>query len=394
MDRQDERDVSAGHGIAIERTFLPDAFDAPAVRWRIRSDRDDSVAVRLEKTFPADFDVERIGFESDVGADGWSIDGRALAFESDLEPREEVTAVYTVDSEEAFDAVGDEPELREVEPLEADPVVDRIERSGETTELIADAGSDDDGEVATDEAITTDEAKATDSDRIEDEPGVGGGVTADDEPLVDEAVAEREGDAGADVSAVSTDRLVEELVSRIESGELPDSAEETLASSLDVPREDESLEARLDHLQKRMSDFEAYAASLSTIYEEQGPPDEVLRDVQERLDAIESTVTDDSERIDELEAELESIADEVADVGENVELVADGVDDLERDVDGIVADVDELEETVASIRARVADLSDVESELDSVTEELDRLETWQENINSFFETFDPQPDEP
>ncbi|MFC7073737.1 hypothetical protein ACFQJ7_07630 [Halovenus rubra] len=143
-----------------------------------------------------------------------------------------------------------------------------------------------------------------------------------------------------DVSSVSTDELVAELRTRLDEGELSEQQRRQLGT-VDPATSGGSgaHDARIANLQSRMSDIEAFSASMEAVLEQHGAPAEVFGEFQDRLDRVESevgTLSDDVETNTEwqetVEPRLGSVEQEVDDVSEDVTAMEETVDDLEAEV--------------------------------------------------------------
>lgn len=201
-------------GVTVEKAFVMDEFPVPAVRFDLRSEREEAIHVRLVDEIPESFPMDHVGFHPEFESENWTAykDDR-VEYRRELDPGESVTTVYgirTDDPEVGAQFLG-EPSLEEVEAdaggLEgveevlgadsADAVRDVI--SGERDELpglgqaeedlraaretkTATAGGDTDGE---DGAVT---ATAEDGPQGVDDEVVAEAVP--DEPLADEASGE------------------------------------------------------------------------------------------------------------------------------------------------------------------------------------------------------------
>ncbi|WP_224335919.1 hypothetical protein [Haloprofundus halobius] len=110
--------VSAG-GVTVEKTFAADEFPVPAVKFVVRSERDDHVDVRLSDDIPESFSMERVGFHPDYESANWTAyEDQLVEYERSLEPHEEVLTVYgvRVDDGDDISAFLTDPTLETIVP--------------------------------------------------------------------------------------------------------------------------------------------------------------------------------------------------------------------------------------------------------------------------------------
>lgn len=416
MDNSTDKNTDGSPAIQIDRSVHQDRTESPTVEIGVRSSHDVPIRVDVETTVPADMDEDSI--HPSVPAETWALDGEMLVFEVDLHPGEEETLLYRIDASDDVDAIGEPPSIRDFERLERDPVVDRIERSSETDDLIADVARDAAGNGSvgeTDSIVDGDEdvegIGAADSVERTDTLAEGGSApvtTSDGEPTRPpetdhggpSATPSSDHHEAGTAASVSNRDLIDELRSRLAADDLSREEQREIRSSLDVGPEAESIDPRLDHVQQRLSDLEAFTAPLEAIYEQRGSPDEVLFDVAERIEAIEETHEQDTEKFEAIEETVQEDAERIQSVENAVETVVEQVSDihdrttnLEGSVDDVEDSIEELDEAMDGVRQRVDGLDGVRSDLTEVKSDVEQLTTWQANVNSFFEQFNPDPED-
>lgn len=425
-------------GIAVRKTVDTEQFQTLAVVLELASDRDDVARVQLVDQIPSDVSMEDVGFHPDYGSEYWSVEEGTVAFERDLEPGERYTTVYGIrdfPEDEASVLLG-EPQIGLIDADQdgLDDVIDK-ERSqvvreflsgeadlpGLEADIVADA--DEAAEPAApsaDPVEATSDATATASagsgSTAEQPPAGQPAESAPDAPPVAAAGGEPtdDGAAGDDAREVRvplTGGVVRVLIKELREGDLdPEDRRMLREALLDT---EASTEARLGHLQQRVSDLEAYADALEAFIDEEGTAEAIITDLRDNVASLERTVlaTDDrmDEVLDELDAvddRLESVADDVATVESRGEVLADRVEDLEDDVDGVdqqVADVgarvdqvstdlDAVDDRTGDLDTRIEDLRDevaalrrdLREDLDAVADDLQDFEAFRERLSSVF----------
>ncbi|WP_224269021.1 hypothetical protein [Haloprofundus salinisoli] len=168
--------VSAG-GVSLEKTFAADEFPVPAIKFVIRSERDDVVDVRLSDDIPESFSMERIGFHPDYESANWTAyEDQFVEYERSLDPDEEVLTVYgiRVDDEEDVSAFLTEPMLETIVPGD----------EGDTVESVV---GDDRSEVVRN--VLADEATALPGLEADDPVAAGLDTSESSDPAADDADA-------------------------------------------------------------------------------------------------------------------------------------------------------------------------------------------------------------
>ena len=130
-----DRTVSVSDGdVRVEKSFARDEFPVPAIKFRLVSESDDPVHVRLVDRIPEDFPMEGVGFHPDYGGDNWTAyKDHRVEYERTLDPGESTTIVYGIRLEDASDAAG----------FLGEPVLERPPVPGEAPEDRAGADVDD-----------------------------------------------------------------------------------------------------------------------------------------------------------------------------------------------------------------------------------------------------------
>lgn len=394
MSNADPAEVSmvvSRDGVTVEKSFEPDDFPVPAIAFVIRSERDESVSVRLTDEVPEQVDAEDIGFHPKYGAEFWSVEGEIIVFDREFEAGEEYTTVYGLRASQTDDVESylGEPTIDDVDPPSDDSgqaVRDVIGDDGEEIDL--DSPSDDDIEAAiaaADEASEErtpeeDDASADDEDEAVEplhlnDPNEGGDV----EP--ERPTTASSGDSTDDADPVTVDAgadgdLAAALASQIRAGDASEGDVAALRRAF-AAGGDGSTDARIKQLQSEVADLRAYTNALEEFLDESGEGMELVQDLQDDVQGLESelatvrTRADEAvERADAVEEGFEDVGGEIDDLSEDVSAAVDRVDAVEE----TVSDVDDAVESVESaVEGMRDDLSAVESEMDDVHENVDEV---------------------
>jgi ABC-type transporter Mla subunit MlaD len=433
--------VSRG-GIVVEKSFEPNDFPVPAIAFVVRSERDEPVSLELNDTVPDHVPGEDIGFHPKYGAEFWEFEDGEIVFERDFEPHEEYTTVYGLRAADT-DNPGQfmsEPEIESVDPPlddDADDVIGEVvDAAGadgaepEAGEGGAEAdGSDpvgvdidiaepDEGESATDapepaiERVPTEEEVADDDEPVEpidlSDPGEESVNLAVEESVEDDEDESTEAEAGADseadaqaadgastpdessptaVPSVAVDSegaesgLAATLAAEIRNGEVDDDDLDVLQDALGAETVDNSVGARIEHLQSEIADLKAYSEALEEFIDENGDAQQVIEDIRADFEAA-------TERLDDMEARTSEAVEIAESVDDRLE---ESIDESEARVDELLEEGEErldtladdaearLDETVETAESQVDELveeaeSHVESELAERTERLEAVE--------------------
>ena len=179
-----DRTVSVSDGdVRVEKSFARDEFPVPAIKFRLVSESDDPVHVRLVDRIPEDFPMEGVGFHPEYGSDNWTAyKDHRVEYERTLDPGESTTTVYGIRLEDASDAAG----------FLSEPVLERPPVPGEAPEDRA--GADVDDILGTDRSQLVRDALQGNGRLANQEPPAD---PADDDPGV-EPIAERSTDGNGE----------------------------------------------------------------------------------------------------------------------------------------------------------------------------------------------------
>jgi len=178
-------------GVTVRKGLDLDTLALPALKFEIRSDRDDPVGVRVVDQLPATVDSSRVGVHADFAADQWTAfeDGR-VTFTTRLDPERPVVTLYGIwldDPSRVHELLGrpqvkvasdpDAPSLSPVGDAVALPTVDDSLRSV-GPDALAELRSD------VEEALTGARAEPADPATALPAPGVGDDADGDAEPTM------------------------------------------------------------------------------------------------------------------------------------------------------------------------------------------------------------------
>lgn len=392
--------------VTVRKTVDTEEFQTVAVVLEVTSDRDEVARVQIVDAVPDAVPMDDIGFHLDYGAEHWSVEDGAVVFERDLEPDETYTTIY---------GIRDYPE-NELEALRSEPDVGVIEGGGddldsvvaeERSDVIRDFLSGETELSGLEETIgeVEDVPAGAEPSPPESEPAEPAApepaTDPESEPEPEAEVAEAEappaeptpepaepGDGADDAAEADAEDIDEEEVSvPLSGGVLRVLIKELREGDVDPEHRrilrdelldaDGTLEARVAHLQQRMSDMEAYTDALEDFIADEGGARDVLEDLRSDIDELETELESMPDRLDDTFDRLESIDERLASVAADAETAldrSDGIDDRVADVEGEVSGIDQ----------RIDDLRDeLDSEQTALQEEIEALETDLEELEEF-----------
>ncbi|PSQ60679.1 hypothetical protein BRD18_00385 [Halobacteriales archaeon SW_7_71_33] len=354
-------------GVRVEKTLALELFDTPAVVFTVVSDREDDAYVSVTDPLPEGIDPNDVGLHPEYDSEGWRRRDGDLQFERRLTPGEQVETVYGLRGVSV-----DRPSA-----LLAEPTVDEVVAADEGTDTTADEG---DTDRDTNDGIGLDlDRDASDADAPDDGDRTG----ADDETNDDRATtldlesaasaggatgSESETAHGASVAAGTglddAEGVAAALVAEFERGHVDEETHRALEEHLQ-PSLPQSVEARLDTIQARLSDLDAYTDALERVLDRTGDDDDVI------------------DRVDSLHARLSDVEDETSVLREDV----DGVDarleplaDLDDDLATLQENLETVREDLATVRAELSE--GTAEEVERLRSDLDDLQAWRETLMS------------
>jgi len=378
---EDSRTVTVEEdGVRIEKSLTLEEFDTPAIVFRVVSDRDAVTYLKITDPLPDEIDPDDVGLHPEYDSEGWRRRGGDLQFEGRLGSDEEIETVYGLRV-----ANVDQPSALLASPA-IDEVVDATDGDGDDggdedtedddTSLGLDIGDDEEDDGGIDLAINEDEGDAEDDDENEevadedaDDAEPEPEPTADEESAADEPTVDTAdtSTAGADTGgglAVEADSLAAALVTELEQGRVDDETRAALNEQLQ-PTMPTSAETRLDRVQARLDDLEAYTEALERVLDRVGDDDDIV-------------------------SELESLRDEVADLEDRTDDLSDDVAfndarleplvDLDEDVATLREDLTALEDDIEAVREDLSE--DLEDDLAEIREQIEDIQEWRDTLAS------------
>ncbi|WP_440990679.1 hypothetical protein [Haloarchaeobius baliensis] len=193
------------------------------------------------------------------------------------------------------------------------------------------------------------------------------------EPGADDARVESgPGRGSPDRQRSDESRLLDELVAELQTG-VSERQRTTLQRALGVGPKP-SVAVRLRYLSGRVSDLAAYADAIEEFIDEDGTAQQVLDDLDDRLESLEAEHAELSDQLDRVEGELGETEETVADLGDSLGAVEDAVTELE---DSLADQHGRLEETRDAIDAQG---QKVESNAANIDENTDAIAEGERNI--------------
>lgn len=433
-ERDIDQTVTVSRGeVTVEKGFEPDEFPVPAVTFRIQSESDEPVDVRLVDEIPEDFPMSAIGFHPEFESDNWTAyKDHRVEFERTLEPGEELKTVYGVRLDREEDALNflGEPELAEVgsegESVEEiigedrnQPVRDVLAGERESLPGLTHSGAAD-GDIAAaiggsetevEEGATTEpEAEATDVEpgaeveegaEAEESAEVEGGADSTAEsgltlgepgstgepeteapaprefsPDVTPAVVQRPPDApalGADVAEVEVAEEEAEAV------EVPEEEAEAVEAVEETPVA-EATEAEAAPESGRALPPESVAAVLAQELREGSVSEADQEVLREELDlGVPRSVDVRIKRLQSSVSDLQAYSDALEEFLDEEGSAREIIDDFRTEVDDLSDTVEELQEDLSDADA---DRAELQGEVEELETSLGETATRVENLSS------------
>jgi archaellum component FlaC len=348
-------------GVQLEKYYEDDEFPLPSIVYEFESDRSTAVEVRVAEVLPEGIGPEDIGFHTDLGRDNWSLTAKELVWRGTVEPAGCERAVFALRPDQEYDIerLVDEPDAFDVQ------VPDPASLPARAGTFTRSAGSDGEDDPADDEDTPDVDrevarwggdgaAAAAADDDLPDEPATG--------RTADEPATGRTADDETSIDPTDGESLADRLVAELRAGNVSTENRRYLQRELGGVQPRGSVDARLQQLQAKLSDFEAYTDAVEEFLDEGGTAEQLTETVETRLDAFE----DDLRTLESTVAELAELQGDVADLDELTSTVADHESELE----SLDEDLSSLDEDMSSLEE---DLSSVQEGLETVREEVDAV---------------------
>lgn len=338
-------------GVRLEKSLQEDKYHLPSIEFEFESGRSEPVTVTLRDPIPDSVALEEIGFHREYGKEHWDIEEQQLIFEYELGAGEEYRTVYgfkpdAVDLSQNLVTTPDEFTVTPEEPTvpEGKPMARSTSDSPYPGESAAHTGTTDGGE----------------------DTETAGGVDLDEEA----ANVDR---SDADIGSVA-DRLAEELERDEVSEESLEILERRLSTSLSRTG---SEDARLEQLQKDVTNLRAYTNALEEFLDEEGSAKEIIEEFDRRVDRVE-------EQLDSLQTKTSNLEDTVDTVESGLREVDDTVESLTTEFEELETELDTLDQDLASIDERVPAYS-IDERFADLQEELESIDEFVSNLKTAFE---------
>ncbi|WP_435360578.1 hypothetical protein [Haloarchaeobius sp. DFWS5] len=378
-------------GVHVEKGIEP-GDNRMTVHYRLTSDHDTAVAVRIVEALGAGFPTEALDLDA-AGRSDWLLEGPTsqAVLMAILDPEKSVTTRYVVNS--------DEPKA--VEQIFAAPtidVVDPVESSGRSS---TDTTHEDAVEVRRD---------ASEVGRT------AGGRRHSGERAAESTGHEEHKTHRATVSAPASldgETVVDALVAALAAGAVDDEQVATLRKHV-APPVSRSDSLRFRRLQSRLEDFATYADGLADLIDEHGTASGIVDDLHDDIAAVRASLDETAARLDEASGEQPSAAARFRAAEEQLTTVAnrlDTVDDrlttvdthldriearfdrldgrvesLDGRVEGLSVELDAARSETASLSERVDDsMADLDDRLTSLESSVESTEAWREQLGEAFQ---------
>ncbi|MFB6353611.1 MAG: hypothetical protein ABEJ92_05950 [Halobacteriales archaeon] len=340
--------------------------------------------------------------------------------EEELADAAEAGAAAAEAAETVADAAGGEPEA-EPEPAAADEAEPATPDAGTEPERPEEPAGPEEAPASAGASASGEAEPAGSEAAGEPEPADAGSAEPAGEPEAPEAEepagAPAEGEGG-EPSVPVTGGVVRVLVKELREGDVDPDDRRMLRDEL--LGTEGTTEARIGHLQQRVSDLEAYADALEEFIDEEGTAEAILAELRDdvaglgrevravedrldeafeelgglddRLDAVDDDVDAVESRQDLLEEDVETVEDEVAavdgrvdDLGARIDRVATDVDEVEGQVRQLDDQMDEVDGDVAEVRDELAALRrDLRTDIQALEDDLADFEAFRERLSSVF----------
>ncbi len=332
-------------GITLRKTVDTEQFEMLAVVIELTSEREDAAHIQVVDALPTGVPMEDIGFHPEYGAEHWSVEDGHVAFEREIATRETYTTIYVI---------RDYPKA-ETGALLTEPDVDLVHAPESVGEVVDEGRS---------EVVRDFVAGEADLPGLEDELATDAEATAASEEISAEPSESPEESAAEDreLRESLSGGVVPVLVEELREGNVDPEDRRLLGDEL--LGTEGTVEARLTHLQQRVSDLEAYTDALEEFIDQEGTGEQVISDLRDDVAGLEREVHETDDRVDDALDRLSTVEDDVAEVDARAD-----------DFDGRLEDLRDEQNTLR--RNLRNDLQDLE-------EDLEDFEKFHERLSSVF----------
>lgn len=296
MDESDaggEPVVTATGGVTLQKRLETGKFQQPTVLYELESQRDTTVDVRVIEPIPSALEPDDLGFLGAPADHPWEINGPKIVFDRTLEPG----GTYRTG------------------------VAARGDRAGAITDLL-------------------DAPEFVDIEDVED-------TRATD---VEDGAAESTPPAVTDPAGP----LIERLVAELREGTAPPETVAALRTELGTAANNRpSLETRLAQLQADVADVRAYTNAMEGFLDEHGPADEVIEDLEGRLDRLDERLASLENRVEARDETTTAVEGHLADVEEDLDALEDRLpgDNVDERLEAVESELASVSEFTTSLKA-------------------------------------------
>lgn len=256
---------------------------------------------------------------------------------------------------------------------QADEVAELAEQAEEASTVTPDEPAD---EVPADRAAADlTEPESAMNDEFEETTPAAEQETESATTETDAVLATADGDGG----------LAAALAEEIRDGTVDDDDLDAIREAVGEPTTSDGV--RVDHLQARLSDLEAYTDALETFLNENGGAQDVLDDLKETVESVGEDVETLASRVDSAQGEREALRERVntlADEMDAIDDVADRIDRIAGDLDALDERVEDGEQARLEVDSLEDELADLEDEIDELEEEIGEFKEWRSQLSDLF----------
>lgn len=321
--------------VTVQKHFDPQHDGIVYVVFVIDVHGDDPIGVQIVEEIPDEIPGDKVGFTPEYDSDHWSIEGRSLVYEACVPAEGEHTTLYGAESS-VVDALHEEPSIERVpDEMLPEATAERSPTAPRTTGDDVDGPFTwgDDGDTVEDsETATTSEAHG---------PTSGGDVVTD----------------SPDTTG-SPEEVLSALVTALEDTDLSEDEQAAFREALDVDagKTEDTLEARLRHVQNTVDDLEAYRDALDELIADRGTGETIVDDLKDEIGSVEASVSELSESLSNTETRLEEEmagADELGAVSERTDSLEDDLEVLSDRIDRIQDSIEETDRNLAAVNEEI-----------------------------------------
>jgi chromosome segregation ATPase len=306
-------------GITVYQTYREERFGVPTIVLKLVSEYGEPVEVGIVVDLLPDLQIEEVGFHPEYGRENWTVDSDRLEFSDEIEPGEEVTTMYAVESLAAdqLDSLLENLSIAtiDVDSEKAEPVsrsesqpdsqAGTVPAEDVTAEILQSKDDPDQETGHGTESEHVDEEEAGEDAEAEDVAGEEDEEDSEDEETEDEA---------DEVEAVpGAETVTEEGTGKEEAavGEGSGEGGQKVTTPAQAELSDLSTGALFQELQRRISDFEASVAEIEEFDAQHGRPVVAFAELTEELETLEERVEATENDVDSLAADQEELESEV-----------------------------------------------------------------------------------